>query len=191
LRPARTTFTAIVLTAAAAGAAGAIASPAAAQTILVTPGSPHPGQKIHISVPGCSTGPTPHTAESAAFTRTVTLYGKADTGDADPTIKKELKPGTYPISADCGAGHVVRGQVVVAAMGTKGGEQSEKPPVIIPNTPTGAPATTPAASISASPAASSSNSGSSTSYWVLGAAVIILGGGAGVFLLRRRGGARH
>jgi hypothetical protein len=188
LRPARTTFTAIVLTAAAAGA---IASPAAAQTILVTPGSPHPGQKIHISVPGCSTGPTPHTAESAAFTRTVTLYGKADTGDAEPTIKKELKPGAYPISADCGAGHIVRGQVVVAAKGAKGGKQPEKPPVIIPNTPTGAPATTPAASISASPAASSSNNGSSTPYWVLGAAVIILGGGAGVFLLRRRGGARH
>jgi hypothetical protein len=89
--------------------------PAAAETIVVTPSAPHPGQKVHISVPGCATGSTPHTAVSAAFTGDVTLYGKADTGDADPTIKQELKPGTYPITAHCGANHTVVGQVAIAA----------------------------------------------------------------------------
>jgi hypothetical protein len=177
LRPARTTFTAVVL---AVTAAGVSASPAAAQTILVTPSSPHPGQKIHISVPGCGVGPTAHTAMSEAFTRDVTLYGKADTGDADPMIKKELKPGTYPITAFCGGTLTVHGQVVVTG---KGGTQPEKPPVIVPNTPT---TSSPVPPISASPAASSSKGGSGTGYWVLGAAVI-LAGGAGVFLLRKRG----
>jgi hypothetical protein len=86
-----------------------------AQNIVVTPTAPHPGQRVHISVPGCSTGPTPHTAISAAFTGDVTLYGKADTGDADPTIRQELKPGTYPITAHCGANHTVQGQIAVAA----------------------------------------------------------------------------
>jgi hypothetical protein len=89
--------------------------PAAAETIVVTPSAPRPGQKVHISVPGCGTGATPHTAVSAAFTGNVTLYGKADTGDADPTIKQVLKPGTYPITAHCGANHTVVGQVAIAA----------------------------------------------------------------------------
>ena len=182
MRPARTTFAAVVL---AATAAGVSASPAAAQTIPVTPSSPHPGQKVHISVPGCGVGPTAHTAMSEAFTRDVTLYGKADTGDADPMIKKELKPGTYPITAFCGGTLTVHGQVVVTG---KGGTQPEKPPVIVPNTPTtsSSGASTPVPPISASPAASSSKGGSSTGYWVLGAAVAVLAGGAGVFLLRKR-----
>lgn len=88
--------------------------PAAAETIVVTPSAPRPGQKVHISVPGCGTGSTPHTAVSAAFTGNVTLHGKADTGDADPTIKQELKPGTYPITAHCGTNHTVIGQVAIA-----------------------------------------------------------------------------
>jgi hypothetical protein len=91
-----------------------VAWPAAAETIDVTPGSPHPGQKVHISVPGCSTGPTAHTAASQAFAGDVTLYGKADTGDADPVIRPDLKPGTYPITAHCGA-NTVRGQISVTA----------------------------------------------------------------------------
>jgi hypothetical protein len=89
--------------------------PAAAETIVVTPTAPRPGQKVHISVPGCGTGSTPHTAVSAAFTRDVTLHGKADTGDADPTIKQGLKPGTYPITAHCGTNHTVVGQIAVTA----------------------------------------------------------------------------
>jgi hypothetical protein len=88
--------------------------PAAAQTITVTPDSAHPGQKVHISVPGCSAGPTAHVAVSAAFTGNVTLYGKADTGDADPMIRQELKPGTYPVTAYCGA-RTVQGQISVTA----------------------------------------------------------------------------
>ena len=85
-------------------------------TIGVTPGSPHPGQHVHISVPGCAAGPTAHVAVSPAFTANVTLYGKADTGDADPTVRQDLKPGTYPITAYCGA-DTVRGTIDVTAGG--------------------------------------------------------------------------
>jgi hypothetical protein len=96
--------------------------PAAAGSITVTPGSPHPGQQIHISVPGCATGPTTHVAVSPAFTANVTLYGKADTGDADPTIRQELKPGSYPITAYCGA-DTVKGTISVVADGNPSGGQ--------------------------------------------------------------------
>lgn len=92
------------------------AGPATAATIVVTPDSPHPGQRVHISVPGCSIGLTAHTATSQAFTGDVTLYGKADTGDADPMIRPDLKPGTYPITAHCGA-KSVQGSVSVTADG--------------------------------------------------------------------------
>jgi hypothetical protein len=88
--------------------------PAAAESIDVTPSAPRPGQQVHISVPGCGTGPTAHIAVSTAFTANVTLYGKADTGDADPTIRQELKPGTYPVTAYCGAS-TVRGKISVTA----------------------------------------------------------------------------
>jgi hypothetical protein len=98
----------------------------AAQNIVVTPAAPHPGQRVHISVPGCGTGPTPHTAVSAAFTGDVTLYGKADTGDGDPTIRQELKPGTYPITAHCGANHTVQGQIAVAANVPSAGHQQNR-----------------------------------------------------------------
>jgi hypothetical protein len=100
----------------------AIAGPAAAQTIVVTPGSPHPGQQVHISVPDCSTGPTAHTAVSAAFPDVVTLHGKADTGNADITLKTDLKPGTYEITAHCGA-KTVQGQITVVSDSTGGHEQ--------------------------------------------------------------------
>jgi hypothetical protein len=82
-------------------------------SIVVTPGEARPGQKVHISVPDCAVGPTEHSAASAAFTRDVVLSGKADTGDADAVLRKELKPGTYAITAHCGAAQSVRGQVVV------------------------------------------------------------------------------
>jgi hypothetical protein len=98
---------AAALALAAGGAAGAA-------TIVVTPGSAHPGEKVHISVPGCSVGPAAHVATSKAFTGNVALFGKADTGDADPTIRQELKPGVYPITAYCGAS-TVQGQVSVTA----------------------------------------------------------------------------
>jgi hypothetical protein len=100
----------------------AIAGPAAAQTIVVTPSAPHPGQRIHISVPDCSTGPTAHTAVSAAFPGVVTLHGKADTGDADITLKPDLKPGTYNITAHCGT-KTVPGQIAVVADSAGGHEQ--------------------------------------------------------------------
>jgi hypothetical protein len=87
---------------------------AAAETITVTPSSSHPGDRVHISVPGCGTGPTAHVAISRAFTGNVTLFGKADTGDADPTIRQELKPGVYPITAYCGSS-TVQGQISITA----------------------------------------------------------------------------
>jgi len=102
-----------------AGAGGA-----AAQTIVVTPDAPHPGQQVHISVPDCSTGPTAHTAVSAAFPDVVTLHGKADTGDADITLRPDLKPGTYAITAHCGTKNV-RGQIAVVS--GNGGGPEEKP----------------------------------------------------------------
>lgn len=88
------------------------AARAAGQDIVVTPSAPHPGQRVHISVPGCSIGPTAHTAVSAAFPADVTLHGKADTGDADVLIRPELKPGTYAIAAHCGTS-TVRGRIAV------------------------------------------------------------------------------
>lgn len=88
--------------------------PASAQTIVVTPGAARPGQQVHISVPDCGIGPTAHVAVSAAFTGNVTLFGKADTGDADPTIRQDLKPGVYPVTAYCGA-RTVQGQISVVA----------------------------------------------------------------------------
>jgi hypothetical protein len=95
-------------------AAAGVGIPAAeAQTIVVTPASPRAGQRVHISVPECGVGPEPHEATSAAFTADVTLSGKADTGDADPMIRKDLKPGTYAIAAHCGAAGTVRGQLVI------------------------------------------------------------------------------
>lgn len=100
----------------------ALAGPAAAQTIVVTPSAPQPGQRVHISVPGCSTGPTEHTAVSAAFPGVVTLHGKADTGDADITLRPDLKPGTYAITAHCEARNVP-GQITVVADNGGGHEQ--------------------------------------------------------------------
>lgn len=91
----------------AGGAAGAA-------TIDVTPSSSHPGEKVHISVPGCGVGPSSHVAVSPAFAGNVALFGKADTGDADPVIRQELKPGVYPITAYCGTS-TVRGQISVTA----------------------------------------------------------------------------
>ena len=67
-----------------------------------------------------------HTAISAAFTGDVTLYGKADTGDADPTIRQELKPGTYPITAHRGANHTVQGQIAVTANVPSAGHQQNR-----------------------------------------------------------------
>jgi hypothetical protein len=186
LRPARTVFTAIV---AAAATTGISAAPAVAESILVSPGTPHPGDKIHISVPGCSVGPTPHTAKSGAFEHDVTLYGKADTGEGDPKLKNGLKPGTYPITAFCGKGRTVHGQVVVIAKGEKPGapgapsREPGMPPAAV-HTESSRPQN-PAATLSASPTASH-GSGSSTPYWVLGAAVVVLVGGAVLFVVRRR-----
>lgn len=99
----------IVSAAALAFAAGGAAG---AATIDVTPSSSHPGERVHISVPGCGVGPTSHVAISPAFTGNVALFGKADTGDADPTIRQELKPGVYPITAYCGT-NTVQGQISV------------------------------------------------------------------------------
>jgi hypothetical protein len=117
VRAARTAALACAGTLAGAGAA---AAPATADTIAVTPGSPHPGQQVHISVPGCAAGPAAHVAVSPAFTANVTLYGKADTGDADPTIRQELRPGSYPVTAYCGTG-TVKGTIFVSADDTPSG----------------------------------------------------------------------
>lgn len=115
LRGTRTVALAWLVAMAGPAMAGpAVAGPAAAQTIVVTPSAPRPGQRVHISVPGCSTGPTAHTAVSAAFPSVVTLHGKADTGDADIIIKPDLEPGTYAITAHCEA-RTVLGRIAVVS----------------------------------------------------------------------------
>lgn len=138
----------------------AFGTPALAQTIPVTPSTPRPGQRVHISVPDCSVGTRPHTAKSAAFARDVTLYGKSDTGDADPTIKQGLAPGTYPITAYCEGTRTVRGEVTVA----------------------GGPSESPAGGTTPTPAASERGTGSAVAYWMLGAAAAIVIAGAGAVL---------
>jgi hypothetical protein len=105
--------------------AGTWPAPATAATIVVTPDAPHPGQRVHISVPGCSTGRTAHTAVSAAFPSEVVLHGKADTGDADITLRTELKPGTYPVIAHCGAS-TVQGRIAIVP-GTMSGHDDDSP----------------------------------------------------------------
>jgi hypothetical protein len=109
LRGARTA--ALVAAALTIGAWPAAAR-AVGQDIVVTPGAPHPGERVHISVPGCSVGPTEHTAVSAVFPADVTLHGKAETGDADVTIRPDVKPGTYAIAAHCGT-TTVQGRIAV------------------------------------------------------------------------------
>ncbi|MDN3354012.1 hypothetical protein [Actinomadura sp. DC4] len=110
----------VALTLLALLAIGLSAGPAVAETIVVTPAAARPGQRVHISVPGCSTGPTAHTAASAAFTGDVRLHGKADTGDADIVLKAGLKPGAYPIVAHCGATTVL-GRIAIASDNAGGG----------------------------------------------------------------------
>jgi hypothetical protein len=158
---------------AAALAVIALGAPSAgAQTIPVTPGSPHPGQRVHISVPDCGTGRSPHTATSAAFASTVTLHGKSDTGEADPTIRGDVAPGAYPITAFCDAHRTVRGQVVVAG-----------------NPATPAPRGVPSAGTS--PAASGTAHDSTGVSWMLGAVAAVMAGGAGVMLIRARNADRR
>jgi hypothetical protein len=136
-------------------------APAAlADTIHVTPDSARPGQRIHLSVPGCGAGASPHSATSTAFTQAITLYGKSDTGEGDATIRAGLSPGTYPISAKCDATHVVRGQILVAGNGGRAPQPSATP---------------------AKPAG-----GSGAGYWVLGAVAFLVAIGATVVFARNR-----
>jgi hypothetical protein len=169
-------------------ATGLGAAPAAADGISISPHSPHPGQRIHISVPGCSVGPTAHVAKSAAFAHDVTLYGKADTGEGDPKLKKNLRPGPYAIVVSCGNGSTVRGEVVVVAKGGKPGPTG-MPSSVLPASPEHSTSPRPPANLSATPAASQSHSGSKTPFLAIGgamAALLVLGG-AGLLLVRRRG----
>lgn len=181
MRSAATSVTAVV---AAAAMTGLSAAPAAADGVVVSPGAPHPGQKIHISVPGCSVGPTPHTARSNAFRHPVTLFGKADTGEADPRLRKDLRPGTYPVTASCGD-RTVHGQVVVIAGAGPAGAATSAPPGP-PAVHTEAPMAGRTTTVNAHPAASHGAGGPRTAYWLAGAAVALLAGGAGLLALRRR-----
>lgn len=190
MRPARKAVTATVM---AVVATGLGAAPAAAQGIDVTPNTPHAGQRIHISVPGCSVGPTPHIAKSAAFAHDVTLYGKADTGEGDPRLKKDLAPGTYAITASCGKGRTVRGQIVVVAKTGKSGTPGKQPnkPATSQATPGSASPhpTSSTTTLSASPASSQSTKSSTMPFLAIGGvmAVLIFGGAGLLFARRRRG----
>lgn len=90
-----------------------IGAPAPGDGIRVSPGEARAGQQVHLTVPDCAVGPTRHTATSPAFTHRATLHGKADTGEADTRIRYGLAPGTYRITASCGA-NTLFGRVVVA-----------------------------------------------------------------------------
>ncbi|MEV5708801.1 hypothetical protein [Actinoallomurus sp. NPDC052274] len=185
MRPARKAVAAAV---AAVAATGLGAAPAAADGIAVSPHSPRPGQRIHISVPDCSVGPTAHIAKSPAFTRDVALYGKADTGEGDPRIKKDLSPGKYAIVASCGAGRTVHGEVVVTErVGRTGPHPSV--PVASPPAERHTTAPHPAATLSATPTASQSHDDSKLPFVAIiaGMAVLLLGT-AGTLLVRRRRG---
>lgn len=70
--------------------------------IAVQPKVARPGQRVDLSVPRCPVGPQRHWAASPAFTRQVTLEGKADRGHGTATINRNIKPGTYQIVAHCG-----------------------------------------------------------------------------------------
>ncbi|MCO5967999.1 hypothetical protein [Actinoallomurus soli] len=183
---------AVAVTAAAVTATGLGAAPATADGVAVLPRSPHPGQRVHISVPGCSVGPTAHVARSRAFTRDVDLYGKADTGEGDARIKKDLRPGPYAIIASCGDGRTIRGEVVVVAKGDKpgtpgtGGTHSSAPVIPPPGAkPTASPHAP--ANLSATPTASQSHDDSKTPFLAIGAVMAaLLLAGAGTLLVRRR-----
>jgi hypothetical protein len=101
----------------AALVAGALVAPATGEAtssgsngIKVSPGTARPGQRVELTVRGCSVGPDRHWARSTAFTKDVTLQGKGADGLAEATIKKSIGSGSYDIVAHCGSkkvtGHV-------------------------------------------------------------------------------------
>lgn len=181
--------------------AGPGAATAHADGITVWPATPPPGARIHIAVPGCSVGPTAHVARSDAFTKPVTLYGKGDAGQGDPRLKNGLRPGRYAITASCGGGVTVRGEVTITA---GGGRPRDGAPGTLPgasHAPGGGPpavhtepvpgtTATAVVTTSARPAAAhGSNGGSGLAYWLAGGGLVVLLGGAGLLARRRRGGA--
>ena len=84
-----------------------------ANGVKVAPNVARPGQDVELSVPDCSSGRTRHWATSRAFTKDVTLGGKADNGHATATVKRGLASGTYDVVAHCD-GRKVTGRLRVS-----------------------------------------------------------------------------
>ncbi|MQY06062.1 hypothetical protein [Actinomadura macrotermitis] len=95
----------------AAGAAKAQAR------VEVSPGVARPGQRVGLTVPGCSVGTQRHWAESKVFTGPVTLGGKADAGLGTATVRHGAAAGTYKIVAHCGA-RTLTGRIKVSSRGS-------------------------------------------------------------------------
>ncbi|TDD70378.1 hypothetical protein [Actinomadura rubrisoli] len=93
-----TALVAAGLVAPAAGEAAGEATRFGRGGMAVQPGAARPGQRVEVSVPGCSDG---HRVSSKAFTKDLTLDGKAGRGTA--TVKRDAKAGKYTIVAHCGA----------------------------------------------------------------------------------------
>ncbi|MFG1998840.1 hypothetical protein ACGFNU_06790 [Spirillospora sp. NPDC048911] len=72
-----------------------------ANGVKTTPSVARPGQRVDLTVPGCSVGRTRHWAASKAFVNDVTLGGKADSGHGTATVKRDMASGTYDIVAHC------------------------------------------------------------------------------------------
>jgi len=105
----------------AALVAGALVAPATGEAtssgsngIKVSPKTAHPGQRVEVTVRGCSVGPARHWVQSTAFTKEVTLAGKGYNGQGSAMIKKNIGSGTYDIVAHCGAKQVT-GRVKISS----------------------------------------------------------------------------
>jgi hypothetical protein len=168
------------------GATATASAAVAADGVTVWPAHAHAGERISLSVAGCSVGSVRHWASSKAFDQDVTLDGKADTGNAAAEVRKGLAPGTYAITAHCGGSHVAKGSLIVDAGAARPVAPSKSHGIAVYNAPSPSPSASPYTTISARPAAAHSSTSSSTPYWAVGAGVVVLAAAGGAFLIRRR-----
>ncbi|MCE7005852.1 hypothetical protein LWC34_23920 [Kibdelosporangium philippinense] len=111
--------------------------------------------------------------------------GKALTGAT--TVKKDAKPGTYPVTYQCGTVRVASKLTIVTDEKTKPTATATKPAPVKPRE--AQVAVKPKGSANTgdgSEAAAQQDSGSDAGMYVLGGAGLLAAGGAGAYFLRRR-----
>ncbi|WP_067489012.1 hypothetical protein [Actinomadura hibisca] len=108
-----TALGAALVTAGLVAPAAGEATASASKHVTVAPKVAQPGQRVELRVPGCAVGAQRHWASSPAFAGNVTLGGMADFGTGVATLKKDVRPGSYTVTAHCGP-RTVTGKVKVS-----------------------------------------------------------------------------